>query len=65
MMRESGWVSEKLHISFKTKGGKMHKLDAVLERGAVRLLADTRTSLPTNREPQNQFVTFAESVSEK
>lgn len=43
----------------------MYKLDAVLEKGAVRLLADTRTPLPANREPHNKFVTFTESVSEK
>lgn len=39
----------------------MHELDAFLEKGAVRLLADTRTSLPANGEPHNQFVTFTDS----
>lgn len=29
------------------------------------MLADTRSSLATNREPHNQFVTFTVSVSEK
>lgn len=33
----------------------MHELDAVLEKGAVRLLTDTHNSVPANREPHNQI----------